>query len=138
MLRKPALLLLLVSCALPVFAESFDQVIDTKLDQCKNKAQNTVDINECYRLATTAWDAELNKQYLALLKENPESVGKGFRESQRQWIKYRDAYNEALNTYYRQEQGTIWSIVAAESKMNVIRDKALDLYRVRESVNLGN
>ncbi|MEN3753869.1 lysozyme inhibitor LprI family protein [Mangrovibacter sp. SLW1] len=68
----------------------------------------------------------------------PENVRVALRDSQRLWIKYRDAYIEAMKTYYQQEQGTIWGLVAAESIMNITRDKALDLYRLRNSTNLGD
>jgi len=138
MLLKSVFLLLLAGCALPAFAESPAVKIDAELKQCQNEAQTTIDSSECYRQAMTAWDKELNTQYQALLKDNPESVRKALRASQRQWIKYKDSYNEATNEYYRQEQGTIWGIIAAQTQMNVIRDKALSLYRLRESTKLGD
>ena len=138
MLLKPVFFLLLASCSLPVFAESPASKIDAQLEACQNKAQTTLDSSECYSQAMAAWDSELNTQYQALLKDNPEKVRNALRASQRQWIKYKDSYNEATNAYYRQEQGTIWGIIAAETRMNVIRDKALSLYRLRESTQLGN
>ncbi|WP_300004863.1 lysozyme inhibitor LprI family protein [uncultured Cedecea sp.] len=138
MLLKPVFFLLLASYTLPVFAQSPAVNIDTELKQCQDKAQTTLDSSECYRQAMADWDKELNTQYQALLKENPESVRKALRASQRQWIKYKDSYNEATNEFYRQEQGTIWGIIAAETKMNVIKDKALSLYRLRQSTQLGD
>ncbi|MCS3431419.1 lysozyme inhibitor LprI family protein [Klebsiella sp. BIGb0407] len=135
---KPVFFLLLASYTLPVFAESPADKIDAALEQCQNKAQTTIDSSECYGQAMAAWDSELNTQYQALLKDNPESVRKALRASQRQWIKYKDSYNEATNEFYRQEQGTIWGIIAAETRMNVIKDKALSLYRLRQSTQLGN
>lgn len=137
MLRK-TLFLLLASCSLSVFAQSPAQRLDNQLAHCQNNAQTTIDSKACYSQAIAAWDTELNKQYQALLKDRPESVRNALRDSQRQWIKYKDAYNLALNEYYNQEQGTIWGIIAADSKMNIIRDKALDLYRLRESTVLGD
>lgn len=138
MLLKPACFLLLAGCALPVLAESPADSIDAQLEQCQNAAQTTIDSIECNQQAMVAWDRELNLQYQALLQDNPPSVRDALRTSQRQWIKYKDAYNEAINQYYRQEQGTIWGIIASETKMNVIRDKALSLYRLRQSTQLGD
>lgn len=138
MLLKPVFFLLLVSCALPVFAQSPAQKIDAQLEQCQNKAQTTLDTRECYNQATAAWDSELNTQYQALLKESPESVRHALRDSQRQWVKYKDSYNDAINAFYLQQQGTIWPVIAADSRMNVIKDKAMDLYRLRGSTKLGN
>jgi len=135
---KSVFFLLLVSHTLPVFAQSPAAKIDGQLEQCQNKAQTTIDTRECYGQAMAAWDNELNTQYQALLKDSPESVRNALRDSQRQWVKYRDSYNEATNEYYRQEQGTIWTIIAADTRMNVVKDKALSLYRLRESTQLGN
>lgn len=138
MLLKPMISILLLSLTLPAFAESPAKKIDGQLEQCQNKAQTTLDSRECYSQATASWDRELNTQYQALLKESPESVRSALRDSQRQWVKYKDTYNQAIKAFYLQQQGTIWPAIAADSQMNVIKDKALDLYRLRESTRLGN
>lgn len=135
---KLTFFLLLIGCTLPAWAQSPAAKIDGQLEQCQNKAQTTIDSTECYRQATEAWDRELNIQYQTLLKDSPNTVRNALRDSQRQWVKYKDSYNLAINEYYRQEQGTIWGIIAAESKMNIIKDKALDLYRLQQSTHLGD
>ncbi|KEA53406.1 hypothetical protein DT73_08590 [Mangrovibacter sp. MFB070] len=132
----PCALLLLLPFS--VFAALPGESIDNALLQCKNNAENTLASQLCYKTAITQWDAELGKQYKLLMNGQPENVRVALRDSQRLWIKYRDAYIEAMKTYYQQEQGTIWGLVAAESIMNITRDKALDLYRLRNSTNLGD
>ncbi|WP_152412240.1 lysozyme inhibitor LprI family protein, partial [Edwardsiella tarda] len=76
-------------------------------------------------------------QYKLLLKGQNKNVQSGFRNAQRDWIKYRDSEISAMQVFYRQETGTVWGIVMLESKMNIIRDKAIDLYRLRNSKNLA-
>ncbi|WP_338509435.1 hypothetical protein VRB08_14445 [Erwinia aphidicola] len=41
-----------------------------------------------------------------------------------------------MNKYYQQQQGTIWGLVASESKLNVVKEKARDLYRLRNSTHM--
>ena len=134
---KPLLLLVLAGFALPVLAVEPGAKIDSQLEACQHQAQTTLDSQNCYLVATRGWDAELNKQYQALLNGTPEAVGSALRDSQRQWLKYKNDYDAAINLFYQQQQGTIWGIIAAQSKMNVIKDKALDLYRLRTSTQLG-
>lgn len=123
--------------SLSASADELKQNIDASLQTCKNNAVSTVDSQNCYAQATAQWDAELGKQYTLLMKDQPDSVRLALRDSQRQWIKYRDSYNKGIEAFYQKEEGTIWSLIAAESKMNIIRDKTLDLYRLRNSTDLG-
>lgn len=130
-------LLLCLSASASASAEELKQNIDSTLQKCKMDAVSTIDSQNCYIKATTAWDTELGNQYKLLMKDQPENVRAALRDSQRQWIKYRDSYNKGIEAFYQKEEGTIWSLIAAESKMNIIRDKTLDLYRLRNSTNLG-
>ncbi|MEP8835264.1 lysozyme inhibitor LprI family protein [Enterobacter roggenkampii] len=136
-----ALILMLPLClsvfSLSTYAESVGQYIDSTFAKCKEVAVSTIDSQNCYIKATTDWDAELGNQYKLLMKDQPENVRIALRDSQRLWIKYRDSYNKGIEALYQKEDGSIFSLVAAESKMNVIRDKAIDLYRLRNSTDLS-
>lgn len=135
---KPKFLLLLplLSPALVQAAQPGEE-IDKQLQTCKLHANSTSDNARCYHSAIQQWDGELNKQYQLLLKEQPANVRQTLTAAQRSWLRYRDDYNAAIGAYYQQQQGTIWRLVAAESQMNIIRDKAIDLYRLRLSTNLS-
>ena len=111
--------------------------IDKQLQACKLHANSTVDNAHCYRGAIQQWDGELNKQYQLLLKAQPANVRQKITAAQRSWLRYRDDYNAAIGAYYQQQQGTIWPLVAAEAQLNVIRDKAIDLYKLRVSTDLA-
>lgn len=112
------------------------QSADIALDNCLETAVSTPDIEGCYQEAMTSWDNALNVQYKALLAGQSDAFKSAMRQSQRDWIKYKDNYFLALNARYGAMDGTIWRIVAAQSKMNVIRDKALDLQRLAKSTDL--
>jgi len=134
---KAVVISLSLLLSLSASADELKQNIDSTLQKCKMNAVSTIDSQNCYIKATSAWDTELGNQYKLLMKDQPENVRTTLRDSQRQWIKYRDSYNKGIEKFYQKEEGTIWSLIAAESKMNIIRDKTLDLYRLRNSTNLG-
>lgn len=118
-------------------ADEIGSSIDSALQNCKMNAVNTIETDQCYVKATAAWDKELGSQYKILMNDLPDNARVALRDSQREWIKYRDKYYKGIEAFYQKEEGTIWTLIAAESKMNVIRDKAIDLYRLRNSTHLG-
>jgi uncharacterized protein YecT (DUF1311 family) len=129
----------LISTLFPAvcLAQQPGEAIDKQLQECKMQANTTVENSQCYAKATRQWDDELNNQYRLLLNDQPESVRQKIRAAQRSWIQYKESYNEAIAACYQQQQGSIWPLVAAETRMNVIRDKAIDLYKLRVSTNLA-
>lgn len=113
------------------------QDLDTRLANCQQQAVSTLANVHCYDVASAAWDAELNTQYRLLLTGQSPAAQEALKVSQRAWVSYRDSYFQAMNRYYQQQQGTVWGIVAAESKLNVIKEKARDLYRLRNSTRMA-
>lgn len=120
-----------------VLANEIGSSIDSTLQKCKMNAVSTIDTDQCYAMATAAWDKELGTQYKLLMKDLPDNARIALRDSQREWIKYRNTYNKGIEEFYKKEEGTIWTLISSESKMNVIKDKAIDLNRLRNSTNLG-
>lgn len=118
-------------------AEILRQDLDTRLANCQQQAVSTLDNLQCYEAASKAWDSELNKQYRLLLAGQSSEAQAALKNAQRAWISYRDSYFLAMNRFYQQQQGTVWVLVASESKLNVIKEKARDLYRLRESTHMG-
>lgn len=129
--------LLLLALPAVCLAQQPGKNIDMQLQECKLHANSTQDNARCYSAAIQQWDGELNKQYQLLINSQPESVRGNIKAAQRSWIQYRDSYNTAIASFYQQQQGSVWPLVAAETKMNVIRDKAIDLYRLRTSTDLA-
>ncbi len=136
-MKKLLLVIILSSLATNVFAKNLRKDIDDKLAQCNKAAITTLDSVDCRSTAADEWEAELNNQYQLLLKGQSPEVQANLKNAQRAWIKYKNSYVSAMASFYRQEEGTVWTIIMAESKLNVIRDKAIDLYRLRTSTNLS-
>lgn len=134
-------ILLLALSLLPVLTQAQDISSDAKIDatlaSCIKKAEATLDIAGCYQQATKGWDGELNRQYQILIKSQTPAAQTRLRDAQRAWLSYQQKYYTGIEAFYQQQQGTVWQIAAAEAKMNVIRDKALDLKRLNQSTRLS-
>lgn len=128
--------LLLIITTLTYANDNFGKMLDDELTGCTNKAENTLATIECFNVGLKAWDAELNKQYKLLLTDQSEEFKASLKKSQIAWIVYRDSYIEAMQSFYRQQDGTIWGIVISDAKLRVTRDKAIDLYKLRTSIDL--
>jgi len=129
---------LLLIAATASGAERLRQDLDTQLERCQQQAVSTLENLQCYEAANTAWDSELNNQYKQLLAGQSPAAQAALKKAQRAWIGYRDSYFQGINHFYQQPQGTVWGPVAVESKLNVVRDKARDLYRLRNSTRMGD
>ncbi|MFJ5420281.1 lysozyme inhibitor LprI family protein [Pectobacterium parvum] len=128
---------LLLTVTTTVYADDdFVKALDDQLSACTNKAENTLVTNECFNAGLKAWDAELNKQYKLLLADQSDEFKNSLKKSQVAWIKYRDSYIEAMQAFYRQQDGTIWGTIMSDAKLRVTRDKAIELYKLRTSTDL--
>ncbi|HTV85675.1 MAG TPA: lysozyme inhibitor LprI family protein [Dyella sp.] len=82
--------MLLIACAVQADQPPSDQQI---VDRYCAKADTQADMNQCAQDAVSAADKELNATYQAVLKKwaaYPVMLDK-LRQSQRQWLSYRDA-----------------------------------------------
>jgi uncharacterized protein YecT (DUF1311 family) len=48
------------------------------------------------------------------------------RAAQRAWLAWRDAQSEAISAAYQRE-GTMWGLVAAERRLDLVREQAVRL-----------
>lgn len=132
-----AVLLLLSAVSTTALAnDDFIKVLDGKIKTCTSNAENTLATVDCYNTGLQAWDSELNTQYKLLLADQSAEFKTSLKKSQNSWIKYRDSYIEAMQEYYKQQEGTIWSVVMSEAKVRITRDKAIELYKLRTSTVL--
>lgn len=91
----------------------------------------------CEITARQEWDEELNKYY-KLLMSLLDSAGKEkLKIAQRQWIEFRDKEFEIINELYLgQMQGTMWIVIAAGRKTDIVRDRAGQLAGYYDSIEL--
>ncbi|CAM3719784.1 hypothetical protein BS639_14770 [Rouxiella silvae] len=113
--------------AFSAVAEMPGKSIDQRTQTCSKNAVTTIDSETCLQNGYAEWDKELNVQYQALLKGQSAEAKKAIVQSQRDWLTYQKSYFAALDSFYRQQQGTIWGIVDAQAKLDFIRAKAIEL-----------
>ena len=107
MKRSLILAIVLSLVAAPVWAEDVDTA---KIKACVAKAgddscigivseacmqaletPSTANMGECFNKENSIWDAMLNRDYKALMAESKPKEAAALKETQRQWIKFRDA-----------------------------------------------
>lgn len=113
--------------------------IDKELQDCLNLNENytTKGMTDCVNTATTKWDIELNKTYekiLGLL--TVEQKGK-LKNAQRKWIEYRDKEIEFSIQIYSDKQGTMWIPVSAQTKLDLTRQRTIDLENYMADLTIG-
>ena len=103
--------------------------IDIQREKCLDIVENqtTVGMINCEIEAAKLWDKQLNEYYKELLKLLNKEEQELLKESQRKWIEYRDKEFSFSSTLYNNLEGTMWRIVAAGRRCDIIRDRALEL-----------
>lgn len=119
------------------FAETPGKAIDQKIQACSKSAVSTVDSETCLQNGYADWDKELNTQYQALLKGQSAEAKKAIVASQRSWLTYQKSYFAALDSFYRQQQGTVWGLVDAQARLEFIRNKAIELNTLKGSTDMS-
>lgn len=111
---------------IPVVSGLAQHPLDLILDQCLDENWTTLGMIECYGVAQTRWDAELNAHYQRLMNTLNPGQQALLKQSQRAWIAFRDAQLASIHAVYDRD-GTIWRIVQAQQAMKVTREQALRL-----------
>jgi len=72
----------------------------------------------------------LNKYYNLLKTKLPKEAFETLKESQKQWLVYRDKeYNFISKYFYEVKQGTMWYAVAENKKKEIVKTRAIELER---------
>ena len=103
--------------------------IDKELQDCLDSSENytTKGMTDCVSTATEKWDAELNKAYKELLDLLTAKQKEKLKIAQREWIEYRDKEIEFSNQLYYDMQGTMLIPVAAQTKLDLTRERTIEL-----------
>ncbi|WP_343588441.1 lysozyme inhibitor LprI family protein [Flavobacterium sp.] len=103
--------------------------IDALESKCLNKENiSNTDMCNCTIQARESWDKELNKYYNLLKTKLPKETFETLKESQKQWLAYRDKEYAFISKYfYEVQQGTMWYAVAESKKREIVKTRALEL-----------
>ncbi|UUV22554.1 lysozyme inhibitor LprI family protein [Paenimyroides aestuarii] len=113
--------------------------IDKELKDCFDLEENytTKGMVDCINSATTKWDAELNMKYKKLLSILTVQQKEKLKISQREWIEYRDKEIEFSIQIYSDMQGTMWIPISAQKKLDLIRQRTIDLENYLADLTIG-
>lgn len=136
---KNTILLILVSLSISVFSQSKNQqenFIDVPESKCLDKKDiSNAEMRNCTIKATQSWDNELNKYYNLLKSKLPKETFEALKESQKQWMIYRDKECLLISKFYFElKQGTMWYTIAENKKKEIVKSRALELQMYFENL----
>lgn len=102
--------------------------IDEAYDKCLKDSSTTVGMCNCGKAAMDAWDKALNTNYKLLMKVLSQTTKSELINAQKEWISYRDKEFGLIDKInYTEMQGTMYYPVAYDRKMQVIKNRAIEL-----------
>lgn len=137
---KNLITLILLFLSIYIFSQSKAQqenLIDLTESKCLNKKDiSTAEMRNCTIKAKKSWDKELNKYYNLLKSKLPKSAFESLKESQKQWMMYRDKEFAFISKFYFElKEGTMWNIVAENQKKDIVKNRALELKMYYENLD---
>ena len=122
----------LIAIVLSMWAISYAQEtpkhpIDKALDACLEKDSTTAGMANCVGKAYEKWDKELNRLYAELMKKLSADARTKLKEAQLQWLKFRDSEFKLQDGIYSTLEGTMYRPMRVDSRMQLIKNRALEL-----------
>jgi uncharacterized protein YecT (DUF1311 family) len=137
---KKSLLTILIFCSLIGFSQTKNEsknAIDISESKCLDKNDiSNAEMCNCTIKARESWDKELNKYYGLLKTKLPKEAFEILKESQKQWMSYRDKeYAFISKFYYEIKEGTMWYAVAEDKKKEIVKARAVELEEYYEMLD---
>jgi uncharacterized protein YecT (DUF1311 family) len=122
------LLLVFILFILPVkgFSEEKEKKhpIDVWLEKCMEKENyTTAGMLNCSSQALDKWDKELNRVYKELIKKLSPEEKELLKQSQLQWIRFRDAEFKWIESFYNSRKGTMFPLMEIGDKMHLVSER---------------
>ena len=103
--------------------------IDSLLESCleADPFSSTAGMLKCINSATSLWDDELNKNYKLLMAVLRPDEKEKLKTSQLKWIEFRDKEFEFSDAAYNNLEGTMWLVVKANKRLQIVKNRAIEL-----------
>jgi uncharacterized protein YecT (DUF1311 family) len=109
--------------------------IDVWLEKCMEKENyTTAGMLNCSSQALDKWDKELNRVYKELMKKLSPEERELLKQSQQQWIKFKDAEFKFLDNLYL-GTGTMIPVMIMGDKLDIISERVKMLERYLNYIN---
>jgi len=132
-----AVLSVFLLAAITIAQEQTQHPIDKALEACIDKNGSTAGMVECTDKAYAAWDKELNKNYGELMRTLKPSQKETLRLAQLEWVKFRDLDFKLIDSVYDTMQGTMYIPMRVDARMEVVKERALELKGYLDLVTEG-
>jgi uncharacterized protein YecT (DUF1311 family) len=105
--------------------------IDTAMRACLARADRSTAQGQaqCMDTARNAWQAAIDAAYRSIVANAPEKSRRGWQESQRRWLAWRDLEAPLVRAVFMTTQGSSYKISEANVLLQPVRDRALQLRR---------
>ena len=116
---------LALAAAMPLVSHAQDSKLSKQFNACMDKSGGvTMDMIECIGSETQRQDVRLNKAYKAVMANQTPERKKQLQETQRIWIKFRDAN---CGFYYDPDGGSMARVSANDCMMTTTANRAKEL-----------
>ncbi len=105
--------------------------IDKYLESCIAADSTTAGMTNCAYGAYALWDKELNITYKNLLSSLSPSEQQALRNSQRQWIAFRDAEFKTIDAMYKSKDGTMYIPMRVADRLEIVKTRVSQLQGYR-------
>ncbi|PRE11051.1 hypothetical protein C6P92_22315 [Burkholderia multivorans] len=108
--------------------------IDVAMRQClaRRDRSSTAGQIQCMNEAQQQWQAAMDDAYARLLKNAPADAKRGWQESQRRWLTWRNDEAHLLKAVYDTTSGTMYTMASADMQLQPVRSRALALRAAAE------
>lgn len=131
------ILILLFALIFPGVSHAEEPTIVHPIDKfhksCIDKETTTAGMNNCTYKAYEMWDQELNKSYHELMDKLTPQSKQILKNSQREWMKFRDKEFQLIEQIYSQLEGTMYIPMLVNSRLVIVKQRTLQL---KEHLNL--
>jgi uncharacterized protein YecT (DUF1311 family) len=110
-----------------ILTEKPNHPIEQWTRHCTAKEYSNQALMHCYQQAYDKWDHELNQIYHQLRLQLDTAGQSKLRQTQRRWLAYRDSEFDLVKHLYGHLDGSMWSLIIAITKMDMVKQRALEL-----------
>ncbi len=110
--------------------------IDTAMRDCLARADRSSPAGQaqCMDAARGSWQAAIDAAFQSITANAPEKMQRGWQESQRRWLAWRDQETPLVRAVFATTEGSSYVITEANVLLQPVRDRALQLRRVAAQV----
>ena len=101
--------------------------IDIWLDANMSKDPSTFGMRKTINQAQQKWEIEVNKVYKRFMLKLNRNQQNALRQSQRSWLKFREADGNAISEIVSAQDGTIHQLSGTSYGMELVRERTLKL-----------